>query len=208
MQEGRLPGRGDVREPSERALRRARFEAIALPLAGRLRAAARRSVRRADIADDLVQETCLRAYRGFETFAPGTNERAWLFTVLYSVCIDHHRREGIRATQSIEEFEERFGRPLALPDPRAEAAIHEQPSLAWFGSDAERALALLPEPYRSAVELVDLAELSYEEAATALDCPVGTLRSRLFRGRRALALVLGGPARTLAPDARKEDPGA
>ncbi len=145
----------------------------------------------------------MRAYRSFDAFEPGTNSRAWLFTILYSVCNDHHRRERIRAAQSIEDFEERFGRPLAIEDPRAQRAILEQPELGWRGTDAERALSELPEPFRRAVELVDLAEFSYEEAAQVVGCPVGTLRSRLFRGRRALASVLVESARTLGLQAHR-----
>lgn len=184
------------------AARRSRFESLALPLASPLRAAARRAIGRADLADDFVQETFLRAYRSFDSFEPGTNVRAWLFTILYSVCANHRRSERLRRTASIEEIE---SLPLALADPDALRDLVEGGGLAWRGTDAERALAALPDPFRSAVELVDLAELSYEEAAQVLDCPVGTLRSRLFRGRRALARLLVESARSLGLSAARGD---
>jgi RNA polymerase sigma-70 factor (ECF subfamily) len=191
------------RESRGEAERRERFETLALPLAPVLRAAARRAVGRAEFADDLVQETYLRAYRSFDAFVPGTNERAWLFTILYSVCANHRRYEHVRRTESIDDLEARASRALALADPTAERAVEAGATLAWRGTESERALRTLPEPFRAAVELVDLAELSYEEAAAIVGCPVGTLRSRLFRGRRVLASMLVDRARELGLQASR-----
>ena len=182
--------------PPDRSDRRLEFERVALPLAPSLRASARRLTRPAEAADDLVQETFLRAYRTFDSFLPGTNARAWLFTILYSIHKNasrkHHTSLG---TVSMNAMEERFERGLDFPDPEAHRAVLDNPRLVWDGSEAQQALAALPEPFRAAVALVDLDDLSYEEAAEVLGCPVGTLRSRLFRGRKVLAVGLADWAR-------------
>jgi RNA polymerase sigma-70 factor (ECF subfamily) len=121
---------------------RAEFEDWALPIAPALYRTAHRLSRRPEDARDLVQETYLRAYRTFGNFQPGTNVRAWLFTILYSIL------------------------------------------------NNESALRSLPEEYRAAILLVDVEDLSYEEAAEILSCPVGTLRSRLHRARKLLFAAL------------------
>lgn len=136
-----------------------------------------------DDAADLVQETYLRALRTFDNFRPGTNCKAWLFTILYSVFINRRRKaEREVGPFAVEELEQRFG-PL-LESAEAPASELELPA------EIDAALRSLPETFRSAVLLVDVHELSYEEAAVALDCPIGTLRSRLFRARRMLAVLL------------------
>jgi RNA polymerase sigma-70 factor, ECF subfamily len=165
--------------------KRTAFEAEALPHMQRLYGAALRWTRKPEDASDLVQETYLRAYRTFDGFTPGTNCKAWLFTILYSVFVNrHHHDERRPRTVSVEDLEN------VLPWPEGEsereiAILRERDP--WAGSEkAREALDRLPAPYRVAVELVDVEELSYEEAAAALDCPIGTLRSRLFRARRLL----------------------
>jgi len=175
--------------PLDRDDIRARFEAAALPLMGALHRTAFRLTRSRDDAADVVQETFLRAYRTFSNFAPGTNCKAWLFTIMYSVFVNRYRkakREPIPV--SLEEVEERFHLGVT--------AVWDSDQVAWdVGAEWPRtevgnALDRLPESFRSAVVLVDLEELSYEEAAAVLNCPVGTLRSRLFRGRKLLFLEL------------------
>ena len=176
--------------------RRSEFERIALPVASSLRGAARRLTRSPEGADDLVQETFLRAYRTFDSFVPGTNVRAWLFTILYSIHANLAQKQHTsRGTVSMSEMEARFDRGLEFADPDAHRAVLANTRLAWDGSEAQQALADLPDSFRWAVELVDLEELSYEEAAAVLQCPVGTLRSRLFRGRMVLAVALADWAR-------------
>ena len=160
--------------------RRAAFESIAMPHAQRLRASARRWFRHVATADDAVQETFLRAYRTFDAFEPGTNARAWLFTILYSVCANEHARARSRSATSLEDVTEEL---LYRSEQFAPRGAEPEPA----GSEVERALEALPEPFKSALISVDVEELTYEEAASALGCPVGTLRSRLSRGRRALA---------------------
>ena len=175
--------------------RRARFEATALP---HLKAAynmALRLTRQTEDARDLVQEAYLRAYRTFDNFRPGTNCKAWLFTILYSIFVNRYRKEQREpATVSVEELEEKFHRSLAAPKPTTTAGgVGAAPE--WTDGEVEAAFDELPESFRSVVLLVDVEELTYEEAAATLDCPVGTIRSRLSRARKALYAALEEHAR-------------
>src|SRR5687768_5920470 len=185
-------------ESQESSDRRRAFEAEALPHLGRLWAAARRLARQDADAEDLVQETYLRAYRTFGNFAPGTNSRAWLLTILYSVFVNRYHRQRLEPeSRPIEELEARAVRTLLAEDwerPLLEAAAAD----AWgLGKTVAAALQGLPEVYRAAVLLVDVEELSYEEAAAALGWPLGTVKSRLARARRLLAAALADYARAL-----------
>lgn len=179
---------------SEREERRAQFEAIALPFMKALHHVAIHLTRDPEEAADVVQETYYRAYRTFENFRPGTNARAWLFTILYSVFLNRQKKARREARDvSIDESEERLPRPVdqALshdPGERADVANLDSP-------EVEAALQGLPEDFRAAVLLVDVEELSYEEAAAAMQCPVGTLASRLSRGRQLLFVALQDYAR-------------
>jgi RNA polymerase sigma-70 factor (ECF subfamily) len=165
--------------------KRAEFEATALPLLQPLYLAARRLAESPDDAEDLVQETCLRAYRTFENFTPGTNCRAWLFTILYSVYINDYRRRQRRGpTLSLEDLEARFQQFVEAPDDR-EPATATLPA-EKLGPEVDAALRQLSPEFRAAAVLVDVEGLSYDEAAAVLGCPVGTVRSRLFRARRLL----------------------
>jgi RNA polymerase sigma-70 factor (ECF subfamily) len=147
-----------------------RFCAEALPHMRSLYGAALRMARNPHDAEDLVQETFLRAYRGFAGFAPGTNIRAWLHTILQRVRTDAFRRT-MRQPRTTELPDE--GPPVPPP----------QDALAQGGEDIERALAELPEPFRTAVVLRDVEDLSYQEIADVLRVPIGTVMSRLHRGR-------------------------
>jgi len=171
--------------------KRRRFESTALPFLRDLSNVARRLAHRDEDARDLVQETWLRAYRTFDNFRMGTNCKAWLLTILYSIFINQYRkvrREPEPA--SLEELEERFHRSLAV---EAEAGA----AAGWSDSEVEAAFGQLPESFREVLLLIDIEELSYEEAAAALACPVGTVRSRLFRGRRQLYASLQEHARRI-----------
>ncbi len=183
----------NVIEPSETSRLDAReeFERIALPVAPALLRAAHRLSGPGE-ADDLVQETFLRAYRTFANFEPGTNVKAWLFTILYSILSNVWRHDRRAPKElSVDEVEERFERALASREESIEVSLVSQ-----LGSSAEIDAALRdrPETYRAAVLLVDVEELTYEEAASALGCPVGTVRSRLSRARRLLYVALQGYA--------------
>lgn len=167
--------------------RHRRFEVEVLVHAKPLYNAAYRLSRREEDARDLSQESLLRAYRTFDGFTPGTNARAWLLTILYSVFINRYRRERrLPHHVSIEDLESRYAHELAAP-PTLES---EAQRAKWSAADVESALAELPEAFRHTIQLVDVEELTYEEAATALECAVGTVRSRLFRARRLLAASL------------------
>jgi RNA polymerase sigma-70 factor (ECF subfamily) len=153
---------------------------------------ARRLARREDEARDLVQDTMLRAYRAFDGFTPGTNARAWLLTILYSVFVNQYRRTAREPAQvSIEELEARHAHELAA----AEVELPDPFGGTWSEAAVEAAVAELPEAFRLTVLLVDVDDLSYEEAAKVLGCEIGTVRSRLFRARRLLAASLTDFAR-------------
>lgn len=153
--------------------------------------AAYRLTRREDDARDLSQETMLRAYRTFDSFQSGTNARAWLLTIVYSVFVNKYHRERRQPAQlSIEDAEARFSQALVATETQPLT-----PGVVWTDSEVEAALAELPLPFRATVLLVDVEELTYEEAAVALECAVGTVRSRLFRARRLLAAALADFAR-------------
>ena len=182
-----------TRSPLAARDRRTEFEATAVPFMRPLYHTALRLIHKPEDASDIVQETFLRAYRTFDNFVPGTNAKAWLFTILYSVFANRYRKER-REPESVplHEIEDRFVdkmREGAGPDSAARL-LDEAPD-----EFVESALRDLPESFRSAVLLVDVEELSYDEAAAALGCPIGTLRSRLFRGRKLLFVRLHEHAR-------------
>jgi RNA polymerase sigma-70 factor (ECF subfamily) len=167
--------------------KRSLFEATALPFVHSLHNTARRLTRRPEDAGDLVQETCLRAYRTFHNFTPGTNCKAWLFTILYSIFINQYRKEQREPEAvSIEESEEKFHQMLAAVEWNPNWGLNSRE----VGSEVDQALGRLPEDFRSVVLLVDVEEMSYEEASVVLNCPVGTVRSRLFRARKLLFVDL------------------
>jgi RNA polymerase sigma-70 factor (ECF subfamily) len=132
-----------------------------------------RMTRNPSDADDLVQETFLRAYKGFDRFTAGTNIRAWLHTILQRVRTDVFRRSQrtVKTTELLGD-----GPPVAPP----------QDALASGGEDLERALAEVPEPFRTAVLLRDVEDFTYQEIAKMLDVPIGTVMSRIHRGRALL----------------------
>jgi RNA polymerase sigma-70 factor (ECF subfamily) len=169
--------------------RRQRFETEAMPFMKAVYNTALRLARREEDARDLLQETYLRAYRTYDGFTPGTNCKAWLFTIMYSVFVNKYRKDQREPSMiSIDELEEKFHRTLA--------ADHQPTGQKrWTDAEVETAIAELPESFRAAVLLVDVEELSYEEAAGALGCPAGTLRSRLFRARKLLSVSLREYAR-------------
>lgn len=144
-----------------------------------------RLARNPDDAGDLVQETYLRALRKFGGFAPGTNAKAWLFRILYNIFANDHRRRRRRPSVAMDEVEAQFER-LAVESWRrsgSQRAVEDRAAL-------EGALSRLPEEFRATVLLVDVEGLTYDEAAAALGCPVGTVRSRLSRARRTLLAIL------------------
>ncbi len=139
-----------------------------------------------------MQETYLRAFRNFSSFTAGTNCKAWLFTIQYSIFVNKYRKaQREPEVLPIDELDATFQRMLAEPDWEKDFA-----GLDWREPEVDEALGKLPEDFRAAVLLVDVEELSYEEAAGVLTCPVGTLRSRRSRARRMLFTELREYART------------
>ncbi len=156
-----------------------RFEREAVPQMQALYAGAYALVRNAADAEDLVQETYLRAFRAFHLYAQGTNIRAWLFTILYRVRADHFRKAA-RSPRTVELVRE--GPAVAAP----------QDQLARGQEEVQRALDRLPEPFRNAVVLRDMQDFTYEEIASILKIPIGTVMSRIHRGRSLLRGMLQG----------------
>lgn len=151
-----------------------------LPCVPELSRTALRLARGTALADDLVQETLTRAWHARSRFQPGTNARAWTHRILFNTYINHYRKRR-RERDALEELR-RAGRS----EPRH---AHE-----GFGDEVVAALGALQPEFREAVELVDLGDLSYQDAAEKLACPVGTVMSRLHRGRKRLRAALRGYA--------------
>ncbi|TCO19701.1 RNA polymerase sigma-70 factor (ECF subfamily) [Kribbella steppae] len=161
---------------------KARFEAEAVPLLLRFYPAAVRLTRNAADAEDLVQETCLRAYRGFDRFQPGTNLRAWLYRILHNTFINDYRKAQHQPRTIADDWSQNQAVERRIADVSAEDAV-----IAAIPDDRLReALASLPEIYRRVVLLFDVDGFSYQEIATIVGVPRGTVMSRLHRARKAL----------------------
>ncbi|MEW5977057.1 MAG: sigma-70 family RNA polymerase sigma factor [Acidobacteriota bacterium] len=178
--------------------KRNEFERLALPHLNPLYNTAVRLLRSTEDAHDLVQETFLRAYRTFANFEAGTNAKAWLFTILYSVFVNRYRKERREpGSVSLEGLEEGFLYSLGAGEKGRDLEVLRDADLNWNSPEVDEALRRLQEEFRAAVLLVDVEGLSYEEAAGVLSCPVGTLRSRLFRARQQLFVELHSFARKM-----------
>ena len=171
--------------------KRAEFEATTVPMMKALYGAARRLTPVAEDAEDLVQETYARAYRTFDNFTPGTNCKAWLFTIMYSVFVNQYRKARRRGpTVSLDDLEQRFQQYIEAPGDSADLATTVAAWGVRLAPEVKEAMERLSADFRAPVLLVDVEGLSYDEAAGVLGCPVGTVRSRLFRARRALFAML------------------
>jgi RNA polymerase sigma-70 factor (ECF subfamily) len=135
-------------------------------------------------ADDVVQETFLRAYRSWHTFIPGTDCRRWLFTICRNVFL--RSRERQRPTVDLEDGEQDALAAGSVYAAARESGYDDLYARLDIGPALREAIDKLAEPFRSAVILVDVEDLSYEAAAEVMEVPIGTVRSRLFRGRRLL----------------------
>jgi RNA polymerase sigma-70 factor (ECF subfamily) len=167
-----------------------RFERDVVPLLSGLYSAALRMTRNPSDAEDLVQETYLRAYRGFSSFEEGTNLKAWMYRILTNTYINTYRKKQ-REPQMVsgDDLEEWY-----LYDKLGEAAVEPSAEATVIESlpeeEVKAALDSLPEGFRMAVWLVDVEGFSYKEAADILEVPIGTVMSRLHRGRKALEKAL------------------
>jgi len=168
------------------------FEADALPFVDSLYSTAFRMSRNRQDAEDLLQETYFRAYKYYDKFQEGTNFRAWLFTILKHTFINRYRkRQRQPLKNSFDEIEDVFESKLLESPLTARATTPEEALVcASLDEDVRKALEALPEDYRIAVEMADLQGLSYQEIAGRLNIPLGTVMSRLYRGRRKLEAVL------------------
>lgn len=167
--------------PQERAARRAQFEREALQHLDALYSFALKLARARDDAEDLVSDTLLRAFERWEQYRLGTNIRAWLFTILYHVFVSRKRRVDAHEVQPHEDADGWSAHePVGEADP--EGRFYDS----FLDEEITRAIAALPDEYRSAVLLSDVQGLRYAEIAEVLRVPEGTVKSRLFRGRRIL----------------------
>jgi RNA polymerase sigma-70 factor (ECF subfamily) len=167
----------------------ATFTAQAMEYMPSLYSAALRMTRHAADAEDLVQETYLRAYRGFGSFEQGTNLKAWLHRILTNTFINRYRAAKRRPDETdLEEVEDLYlyRRLGGLEGARASRSAEDELLDVLTEDEVREAVESLPENFRLAVLLADVEGFSYKEIAEILDIPIGTVMSRLHRGRRAL----------------------
>ena len=184
-----------LRRPASRTAVERRFEAEAMPHARALYGAAMRFTRSPDDAADLLQDTFMKAFRAFDQFEPGTNCKAWLFRILTNAFINTYRRR-VKEREILEGNE----RPAAIHQlvhlPSKRHTLDPEGALAdsMLGDECTRALMALPVDFKTVVVLSDIEGFSYKEIAEICGIPVGTVMSRLFRGRRLLQEQLFGYA--------------
>jgi len=182
----------DARRIAEDARDRIRFEEEVLELSDQVYRVARRFVPTREEAEDLVQDTYARAFRSWRSYTPGTNLRAWLMRILTNLNIDRGRRE--QRTPDLRPMEEGdyylYNRLEEAGGPQDEERIVERLSQ----DGVVHALAAVPHDFRDVIVLVDIGDFSYQEAAQILDVPIGTVMSRLHRGRRILKSELADEA--------------
>ena len=176
----------EARRIAREARDRVRFEEEALGLADQVYRVARRLVGSREEAEDLVQEAYARAFRSWQSFTPGTNMRAWLFRILTNLNLDRGRR--IQRTPDMQPLEESdYYLANKLASAGGEEVLEQDQVVERLSQDSVvRGLADIPPQFRDVVVLVDIGDFTYADAAQILDIPIGTVMSRLHRGRRAL----------------------
>ncbi len=183
----------------------AEFETDAMQYAPQLYSAAMRMARNPSDAEDLVQETFLRAYRGYGSFEAGTNLKAWLYRILTNTYINKYRKDKRRPTESdLGDVEDLYLYKRIGSEQTADSSRSAEDRVldGLVESDIKQAVESLPENFRVPVLLADLEGFSYKEIAEILDIPIGTVMSRLHRGRKALqaSLATFASERGLLPD--------
>ncbi len=172
--------------------RRALFDVEAMAQLDALYSFALKLTRAREDAEDLVSDTLLRAFQRWDQYRLGTNIRAWLFTILYHAFVSRTRRVDAREVQPLEDEDGReVHQPVGEADP--EGAFYDS----FIDREVVDAIVRLPSEYRAAVVMSDLHGLKYSEIAEALHVPEGTIKSRLFRGRRLLQRKLRGYAEAM-----------
>ena len=193
-------GEPDTAEPDEarriatEARDRVRFEEEALALADQVYRVARRFVGTREEAEDLVQDTYARAFRSWQSYTPGTNLRAWLLRILTNLNIDRGRR--LQRPPDVQPLEEGdYYLANSSPSRGGEQVLDQERVVERLSQDSiVTALSALPHDFRDVVVLVDIGDFSYADAAQILDIPIGTVMSRLHRGRRLLKQKLAEEA--------------
>jgi RNA polymerase sigma-70 factor (ECF subfamily) len=187
----------------------ATFADAAMPLMDQLYSAAYRMTRNAADAEDLVQETYLKAYRAYERFEEGTNLKAWMYRILTNSYINRYRAKQRRPSESdLEDVEDMYlyrrlgGEQSSIGDSAEEAFLSSVTD-----QQVKDAIEAIPENFRIAVLLADVEGFAYKEIAEILEIPIGTVMSRIHRGRKALEKQLHDYAETrnLLPDDDKAE---
>jgi len=163
------------------------FADQAMEYAPQLYSAALRMTRNPADAEDIVQETFLKAYRGYGTFKEGTNLKAWLYRILTNTYINRYRKLQRRPSEvELGELQDLYLFKRLGEESGAERSTEDSVLETMVDADIKEALETLPEKFRMPVLLADVEEFSYKEIAEILDVPIGTVMSRLHRGRKAL----------------------
>ena len=185
-----LSDAGEARRIANEARERVRFEEEALDFAEQVYRVARRLVSTREEAEELVQDTYARAFRSWRSFTPGTNMRAWLLRILTNLNVDRGRKiQRTPDLQPLEEGDYYLANKLAAAE--GEQTLEQDQVVERLSQNGVvDALADLPHDFRDVVVLVDIGEFSYSDAAQILDVPIGTVMSRLHRGRRILKQTL------------------